>query len=90
MSVIQQSVDIPENRRLLLDLTLPEDVPAGKAHVLVFFSPSETSGKTLYVQPAKHKSLGDSPVFGMWADREDMRDPVEWVKAQRDFARNAD
>lgn len=25
-----------------------------------------------------------SPVFGMWADREDMADPAEWVRKQRE------
>jgi antitoxin (DNA-binding transcriptional repressor) of toxin-antitoxin stability system len=27
--------------------------------------------------PTKH------PAFGMWADREDMKDPVAWVRAER-------
>ncbi len=27
--------------------------------------------------------LKKSPAFGMWADREDMKDPTEWVRKIR-------
>jgi antitoxin (DNA-binding transcriptional repressor) of toxin-antitoxin stability system len=32
--------------------------------------------------PAKH-DIRDHPAFGMWADREDMKAPAAWVRAQR-------
>ena len=28
-------------------------------------------------------SIKDNPAFGMWADREDMKDPSEWVRKIR-------
>jgi hypothetical protein len=40
MNTIQQTVTIPENRQLLLNLTIPEDIPAGQAEVLVIFAPA--------------------------------------------------
>jgi hypothetical protein len=35
MNTIQQTIPIPESRRLHLDLSLPEDVPTGAAEMLV-------------------------------------------------------
>lgn len=29
-------------------------------------------------------NLGNNPALGMWADREDMRDGVEWVRRLRE------
>ena len=29
------------------------------------------------------KSFKESPLFGMWADREDMADPRAWIEKQR-------
>lgn len=31
----------------------------------------------------KLRPLTEEPFFGMWADREDMADPVEWVRKIR-------
>lgn len=31
----------------------------------------------------KLRPLTEEPFFGMWADREDMSDPVEWVRKIR-------
>ena len=39
MNTIQQTVTIPENRRLQLDLPLPDSIPAGQAEMLVVLSP---------------------------------------------------
>lgn len=33
--------------------------------------------------PKKPKSFKESPLFGMWADREDMADPRKWIEEQR-------
>ena len=30
------------------------------------------------------EDFANQPFFGMWADREDMRDSVEWVRKQRE------
>ena len=34
-------------------------------------------------QAEKQKSLADYKAFGMWADRDDMKDPAEWLKIER-------
>ena len=39
MNAIQQIVQIPMDRRLKLDLTLPDDIPIGRAEMLVVISP---------------------------------------------------
>jgi antitoxin (DNA-binding transcriptional repressor) of toxin-antitoxin stability system len=33
-------------------------------------------------------SIRDHPAFGMWADREDMKDPAAWVRKLRSKRRN--
>jgi hypothetical protein len=40
MNTIQQIVHIPTDRRLRLDLTLPEDIPEGQAEMTVILSPA--------------------------------------------------
>jgi hypothetical protein len=40
MNTIQQTVHIPADRRLRLDLTLPEDIPEGQAEMTVILSPT--------------------------------------------------
>jgi hypothetical protein len=40
MNTIQQTVNIPADRRLCLDLTLPEDIPEGQAEMTVILSPT--------------------------------------------------
>jgi hypothetical protein len=85
MNTIQQTVHIPADRRLRLDLTLPEDIPEGQAEMTVIFSP-HTIPKT-FLKSVAEKSLRDYPACGMWADREDMTDPVEWIRKQRDSRR---
>jgi hypothetical protein len=85
MNTIRQIVHIPADRRLRLDLTLPEDIPEGQAEMTMIFSP-HSMPKTFF-QPATGKSLRDYPACGMWADREDMSNPVEWIRKQRDSSR---
>jgi hypothetical protein len=40
MNTLQQTVHIPADRRLRLDLTLPEDIPEGQAEMTVILSPT--------------------------------------------------
>lgn len=42
MNTIQQTVNIPSNRRLRLDISLPDDIPEGKAEVLLVFAPAQS------------------------------------------------
>jgi hypothetical protein len=37
--MIQQTIDIPADRRIHLDLTLPETVPSGKSELRLVFTP---------------------------------------------------
>ena len=39
--------------------------------------------QTIQSDRAKRVPLRDEPFVGMWADREDMKDPVEWVRNMR-------
>jgi hypothetical protein len=39
MITIEQTVDIPADRHLQLDMTLPESVPGGRTRVALAFSP---------------------------------------------------
>jgi hypothetical protein len=43
MITIERTVDISPDRRLHLDLTLPETVPSGKTSVVLVFPAAETS-----------------------------------------------
>ncbi|GHU28556.1 hypothetical protein AGMMS50256_11100 [Betaproteobacteria bacterium] len=40
MNTIQQTINIPENRQLTLNVTLPDDIPAGRAEMLLIRSPA--------------------------------------------------
>jgi hypothetical protein len=42
MNAIQQTVPIPSNRRLQLDLPSPDSIPVGQAEMLVVLSPART------------------------------------------------
>lgn len=39
--------------------------------------------KLVSVEPARERKLTDYPAFGMWADREDMKDVHAWLKKIR-------
>ena len=38
-------------------------------------------------KPAKELKPSDHPAFGMWKDREDMKDPVTYIRNMRDTPR---
>lgn len=75
MASIQKSVTIPENRRITLELELPESVPVGSAEVFVTIVSREKpqSGKTIEDFIG---CLKDSDAFS--------GDPVELVRQWRD------
>jgi len=75
MNTIQQTVIIPSNRRLQLDLPLPDNIPVGQAEMLVVLSPTQ-EGKP-------PKSILD--FVGCFADSATFAcDPVALQKALRD------
>ena len=79
MNTIQQTVTIPEDRRLRLDIELPDSIPAGQAEMLVVLSPTTRtvdgckSGRSVLHLAGR---LADSIAFS--------GDPVAMQKAMRD------
>lgn len=78
MDTIHQTVTISADRRLLLDLTLPNSIPAGRADLLLVFSPQQEE-ECPTVQSVLHLAgnLKNSKTF------RDV-DPVQLQKAMRD------
>ena len=75
MNTIQQTVTIPANRRLQLDLPLPDSVPVGQMEMLVVLSPARQD-KTCQSIRRFIGCLADSATFA--------GDPVTLQKALRD------
>ena len=72
---VSLNAEIPPNREI--HLTLPGDVPVGPAEIVVVVSTQAQ---------AVESTLGDlakSEFFGMWADRADIRDSVEFARELR-------
>jgi hypothetical protein len=79
MNTFQQTVTIPENRRLQLDLPLPDSIPAGQAELLVVLSPIPPT-----TEPSK-KAKSILPFIGCLANSTTFAgDPVDLQKAMRD------
>ena len=53
-----------------------QDVPIKEGTVVEVYVPVETPAGTL-------RSISDSPFAGMWKDREDMADSVEYINRLR-------
>ena len=69
---INLKTHIPTNRELRI--TLPPDVPVGPAEIiLVVTSPDRASRSTL-------GDFGLSEFFGMWRDRTDITDSVQFAR----------
>lgn len=72
--------DIPANRELDLHITLPADVPLGPAEIVLVVSS---------VAAPKSSTLGDllnSEFFGMWRDRTDISDSIDFARELRSQA----
>jgi hypothetical protein len=75
MNTFQQTVTIPPDRRLQLDLSLPDSIPPGEADVVVVLSPAQTAkSKKSLLRFAG--CLANSNTFAS--------DPVAMQKALRD------
>ncbi len=75
---LQLRTRIPENREVVIHV--PQDVPSGDAELVVKI----TSGP-----PSRQSTLGDlerSEFFGMWRDREDIQDSLEYARGLRKTA----
>ena len=71
---ISLTTDVPPDRQV--HLVLPDDVPTGPAEIVIVVASRATPAHT----------LGDfvhSPFFGMWRDRDDIGDSVEFARRLR-------
>jgi hypothetical protein len=76
---INLNAEIPASRELRI--TLPPDVPLGPAEIVLRVSSAPTG--------SVKKTLGDlasSEFFGMWRDRTDIADSVEFARELRSRA----
>ncbi|MDR1080291.1 MAG: hypothetical protein LBQ79_04875 [Deltaproteobacteria bacterium] len=62
MTTIEQSLEIPEDRHLRLDVLLPEGFPPGQAKVLIYISP-DVESEPLVPLSELAGCLKDSPIF---------------------------
>ena len=63
-------------------LSKPLSLPEGP-EVRIQIEPIDTDN-TQNTVAEKNEDFANQPFFGMWADREDMRDSVAWVRKQRE------
>ena len=69
------------NEELLREFnTLPSEVKSQIERIIERFKKDQTAE----ARPKKKIPLREEPFFGMWADREDMKDPVAWVRHIRE------
>jgi hypothetical protein len=76
MQTVTCKVVIPADRRL--HITVPEDVPPGPAEVVLVIAPEVPAKKGL--------TAGDllrSPLCGVWKDRVDISDSIEFARSLR-------
>jgi hypothetical protein len=76
MRTITSKVVIPTDRQL--HISVPEDVPPGPAEIVLVIVPETT--------PRKGLTAGDllrSPLFGIWKERTDLGDSVEYARKLR-------
>jgi hypothetical protein len=60
---IQQMIDVPVNRKVHLDITLPEDMPCGRTELVLDFRPSAVqagASRRPRPDPALEKALRDA------------------------------
>jgi hypothetical protein len=63
--VIEQTIEIPANRRVHLDFEVPQSIPAGRASVTVIFpSPDEADEADAPVEPCPLCAKYTDPVTG--------------------------
>ena len=78
VKTVHISADVPPGREL--HIVLPPDVPVGPAEIVVVVSSQA---------PPRENTLGDlvnSEFFGMWSERQDINDSVEFARQLRSEA----
>ena len=69
------------NEELLREFnSLPAEIKSKIEQIIERFK----SDQKYATGPSKKKPLREEPFCGMWADREDMKDPVAWVRQIRE------
>lgn len=64
-------------------LSKPLSLPEG-TKVRIQIEPIDTDDDNQSTTSDDQEDFANLPFFGMWADREDMRDSVAWVRKQRE------
>ena len=75
VKTVTLNADIPPSRELRI--TLPADVPIGSAAIVITVSPRRTSNGATF------DDLLKSEFLGMWRDRADIEDSVEFARKLR-------
>ena len=75
MKTLNINADIPANRELRI--TLPDDVPTGPAEIVVIVLPGTRHGDSTL------GALSESEFFGIWRDRQDITDSVQFSQDLR-------
>jgi hypothetical protein len=81
MVTINLSAKVTANRQL--KIKLPRNVPEGLADIVVHVTSQK---KTKRKKGKTFGDLLDSKFFGMWADRTDIKDSVEFARKLREDA----
>jgi len=69
--------EIPPGREI--SIKVPDDVPLGPVEIVVVIASSEIS-----LEPAGTAgNMVQSPLFGLWSDRNDIGDSVEYARRLR-------
>jgi len=61
-------------------LKVPARVPVGKARIVMFIYPES---KNSHVNRSTGKDFLESKLCGLWKDRKDIKDPLEYAKVLR-------
>jgi hypothetical protein len=75
VKTVALNADIPASRELRI--TLPADVPTGSAAIMIMISPTGASTSATF------GDLLNSAFFGMWRDRTDIVDSLEFARKLR-------
>jgi hypothetical protein len=72
---------VTADHKLVFDSQLPPDAPIGMVEIAIrpLIKIDENYGK----RPVTAGEIRRSPLFGMWADRDDIGDSVEYVNRMR-------
>lgn len=74
VKTVNINTDVPANRELRI--TLPSDIPIGPAQIVLVVSSAEPADRTL-------GDFAASEYFGMWRDRTDIVDSVQFARQLR-------